>query len=95
MPYILYKNPIQLDTLDYVRFLFYHGIDAKPKYCVERNWGIYTLPAIKDLDTSDIYYGKEGVKYYYSTFTNMNAEEFEKQVKIFKLHNPDYKINTS
>ncbi len=51
MQYILYKNPIQLDTLAVVQYLVMeHGLRVEPLCCVERNhppW-VTALPAIEE-----------------------------------------------
>lgn len=91
--YILYKNPIQLDTLDYVRFLHYNNINATPKYCIERNWGIEIVPTIKDLNNKKIYKGLPECIKYYASLANTPVDEFKKQVQNFKIKNPDYKIH--
>lgn len=64
--HILCKNPIQLDTLAVVRFLFHeYCFDARPAFCIERchpEWAT-ELPAIKDGDS--VYVGLDAcIKYY-------------------------------
>jgi hypothetical protein len=56
--YILYKNPIQLDTLQIVRYLHYTKKEI-PSCCIERNWPpiITELPAIFDHNTNKFYIG--------------------------------------
>jgi hypothetical protein len=53
MSYILYKNPIQLDTLDIVQYLYSRNLDAQPFACIERNFpeNITQIPTIYDLET--------------------------------------------
>jgi len=48
--YILYKNPIQLDTLSIVQYLHYKGILFLPNCIIERNYP----PSVTQLPT--IYY---------------------------------------
>ena len=47
--YLLYKGPVQLDTLAMVRYLHSQGIDLQPALCVERQhpeW-VAALPSIE------------------------------------------------
>ena len=48
--HVLYKEPVQLETLAIVRYLMSVRIDLRPRACVERNhpqWAT-ELPAIED-----------------------------------------------
>jgi hypothetical protein len=47
--YILYKKPIQLETLYIVQYLYYLRIICIPKCCIERNYPIWVndLPSIE------------------------------------------------
>lgn len=58
--YVLYKRPVQPETLLWVRWLFHAcGIDARPSVIVEREhpgW-VTSLPSIKDLDDGKTYVG--------------------------------------
>jgi hypothetical protein len=47
--YILYKNPIQLDTLYIVQYLYYLGYIFIPKFCIEENFPqwVTELPSIE------------------------------------------------
>ena len=61
MRYVLYKNPVQPDTLAVVRYL--HSVlptlAACPAACVERNHPprVTELPAVHDLDTDEWFVG--------------------------------------
>jgi hypothetical protein len=62
MPFVLYKNAVQLDTLEIVRFLHAARVPgASPASCVERAWPqwVTELPAIKDLDDGTLYVGMQ------------------------------------
>lgn len=66
--YVLYKKPVQVDTLAIVRYLFHeHGFDARPSMCIERAhpaW-VTELPSIMDLDDDSVHVGfEECVKYF-------------------------------
>jgi hypothetical protein len=89
--YILYKNPIQLDTLEIVHYLHSHGYKhVAPACCIERNhpaW-VTMLPAIETMG-GHRYIGLDMCVQYWETLhgeTNL----LDKAHK-FKLTNPDTK----
>lgn len=92
-PYILYKNPIQYDTLYIVQYLYSIGINIKPCACVEREYPleVFELPAIYDLPSKVFHVGLEPVVEYYELKTGISGL-LEKSSK-FKKENPDYRIH--
>ena len=89
--YIVYKEPIALDTLYIVQYLYSKGLDFQPRTIVERNWPteITQLPAIKY--GSSLYLGLDQVVKFYeecSDIPNLLVKS-----KEFKEKNPSYIIN--
>ncbi len=89
--YVLYKNPIQLDTLACVQYLFSKGIDARPSYIVERNYPTFCtdLPTIKS-ENGDCYIGLFQCLGFYKeqsglesiTKLNYQVNKFKKEKKM-------------
>lgn len=94
--YVLYKNPIQLDTLAIVQYLHAQGVgNVLPTHCVERShpaW-VVELPAILDMDTNKRFVGfVECVKY----FENMSATtDLVNKAHVFKTVHPTYRVNNN
>lgn len=67
--YILYKYPIQFETLTMVQYIhFVKKLTLLPLYCIERNhpsWTHDTLPCIHDLDHNIYYKGLRECEYFY------------------------------
>jgi hypothetical protein len=81
--YILYKKPIQMDTLVIVRFLQFSGNPCLPRYCIEINhpkW-VTSLHSIEEYNGVRHVGIHEVVKYYES-----KSGEFSKKF-------PNYTIN--
>lgn len=92
--YILYKNPVQIDTLEIVQYLHSLGYQrTTPLYCVERNhpkW-VTELPSI-ETEKGDRYVGLSScVKYYEDIYHLTNlwnlAHHFKKQHPDYRIHN--------
>lgn len=66
MKYALCKNPVQLDTLNIVRYLHSIGVEARPSVVYERNHPAWAtcLPAVLDLDTTMRHCGFDAVVRY-------------------------------
>lgn len=88
--YILYKLPIQVDTLALVQYCFSLGYDLRPQICIERNHQITTLPSIYDLDQQQWFYGLDQIVKYFETHTAISSL-LDKALN-FKKQNPDYRI---
>jgi hypothetical protein len=89
--YILYKNPIQTDTLAIVQYLHSNGINIIPTHCIERNHPIWAveLPSIETTDGKK-YVGLNQCIEFYQHATGKN--NILKEALVFKQYNPDYKI---
>lgn len=90
--YILYKNPIQLDTLYIVQYLHSIGINIIPKYCIERNhpkWAT-ELPSI-ETKNGQKYIGINACIHFYTQISNI--ENIMEETQKFKKKNPEYRIN--
>lgn len=94
MTYILYKHPVQLDTLAVVQYLHHNGhTNAAPIACIERNHPTWAaqLPSILCTKTSQMYIGKhEVVRFYESTF---GVDRLIDKARAFKDICPNYKIH--
>lgn len=90
--YILYKNPIQLETLAIVRYLQYSGKPNIPRYCIEINhpsW-VTSLPSVEEYNGTK-HVGLDAVVKYYENKSEISdllkkSEEFSKKF-------PDFTIN--
>lgn len=91
--YILYKNPIQMETLSIVQYLYSEGIIFIPKAIFERSYPseISKLPSIYDLSEKKLYHGIDEVIKFYEKKTKI--KKLLKKANDFKDKNPDYKIN--
>jgi hypothetical protein len=90
--YILYKNPIQLDTLAIVRFIHFSGKPVIPRYCVEINhpkW-VVNLPSIEEYNGNRHVGINEVVKYYESktgiTDLLKKSEEFSNKFPLYTIN---------
>lgn len=88
--YILYKNPIQLETLYIVQYLHYNKINLLPQSIIERNHPqfISQLPSI--VHNNKLYSGLDEVVKFYEDYSGIN-NLLEKANK-FKKQNPKYAI---
>lgn len=93
--YDLYKEPIQLEILAIVKYLYANKIVLVPKRIIERNHtllntSITTLPTIVCGD--DIYSGIHEVIRFYEEKSGI--QDLLNKALEFKLSNPDYRIRT-
>jgi hypothetical protein len=90
--YILYKNPIQLDTLHIVQYLHSIDINIIPKYCIERNhpkW-VAELPSI-ETSNGQKYIGINACIHFYTRVSNI--ENIMEKTETFIKKYPEYRIN--
>ncbi len=88
--YILYKQPVQLDTLYIVQYLYYLGINLQPNTIIERNHPahIINLPSIEC--NGKLYSGLDECISFYETYSNIqNVLVLSRE---FKRQNPKYTI---
>lgn len=93
MTYVLYKNPIQLETLEIVQYLHSCGHkNVAPSCCIERNYPFWVtqLPAIETV-TGQRYVGLEKCVNYWETLHGETNLQYK--AHIFKIANPDYRIH--
>lgn len=94
--YILYKNPIQYDTLYIVQYLHYLGINIIPTCCIERNhpsW-VNELPSIETISKEkekERYVGLNECISFFEKITGI--ENLYEKSQIFKKLNPEYRIH--
>lgn len=91
--YILYKKPIQYETLYIVQYLHYLGIKLEPQYCIERNhpsW-ITMLPSIYVSNKDEKYIGLEECIKFFEKETGIHCL-LQKSIE-FKKNNPEYRIH--
>jgi len=90
--YILYKNPIQYDTLYIVQYLHYLGIILKPQYCIERNYPswVTSLPSIYVSNNDKKYIGLEECIKFFQQESGVNNVLYKSNE--FKKLNPEYRI---
>lgn len=87
--YILYKEPVSLDTLYIVQYLHAHGIKLVPKFIIERNHGVKVLPTI--VCGNNIYSGLQEVIGFYEQISGIT--DILTKSREWKELNPDYRIN--
>jgi hypothetical protein len=87
--YILYKEPISLDTLCIVQYLYSNGIKILPNLIIERNHGFTVLPTI--VCDNQIYSGLDQVIYFYEKVTGIT--DILTKSQEWKVKNPNYRIN--
>jgi hypothetical protein len=92
IPYALYKNPMQLDTLAIVQYLHYKKISLRPTVIFERNFpeNVTELPTI--ISRGIVYSGLGGCIRFYENMTGID-DIYEKAIK-FKIANPKYTIGS-
>ena len=94
MPFVLYKNAVQMDTLEIVRFLHAtHVPGASPACCVERNWPpwVTELPAIKDLDDGREYVGMQRCVSFWEALSGVS--NLRVRPRAFSEEEPAYRVN--
>ena len=89
--YILYKQPVQLETLCVVQYLHSIGIEMLPLRCVERNHPAWArvLPSIAD-DRGDVHVGMAACIAYYER--RSGVEGLLAKAQAFKAARPDYRV---
>jgi hypothetical protein len=87
--YILYKEPVSLDTLNIVQYLHAHGIHLVPKFIIERNHGVAELPTI--VCQNVIYSGLSKVVEFYEDKSGI--KDLLGKSREWKTCNPNYRIN--
>lgn len=90
MNYILYKQPIQLETLHIVQYLHHQQITLLPTAIVERNHPphITALPSIQTL--TELHIGLDRVVNWYEQQTGIT--DLLKKAIEWKNENPKYTI---
>jgi hypothetical protein len=88
--YILYKNPIQLDTLNIVQYLHNEHISFLPNMILERNYP----PFVTDLPTilykNKLYIGLNKCVELYESYSGIH--DLLDKANEFKKNNPSYTI---
>jgi hypothetical protein len=93
--YVLYKRPVQLDTLHVVQYLHHAGISVEPQACIERNhppW-VASLPTIHDLTNQQVYVGLDACITFYERLSGI--PDLLQKSRRFKERNPEYRIHSS
>jgi hypothetical protein len=91
--YVLYKNPVQLDTLEIVQYLHSQGYkNVAPSCCIERNHPSWAtrLPAIETMDGHRFVGLEACVKYWEKVHGEASLLY---NAHMFKLANPEYRIH--
>ena len=88
--YTLYKNPIQLDTLYIVQYLYSIGIILLPSLVIERNYPQFVTDLPSIVYNNNIYNGIEKVIAFYEEKSGI--DNLLEKAKEFKMKNPKYTI---
>jgi hypothetical protein len=94
MNYILYKNPIQNDTLAIVQYIHHQtGQNIGTRVCIERNYpsDITELPSIRE--NGKIHTGLSECIQYFSQISGLPAATLYQNSCQFKRDNPEYRIH--
>lgn len=92
--YILYKQPIQYETLHIVQYLHFLGIAVRPLICVERehpSW-VSDLPSILIPSTGERFIGLDECVQFYEQVSGVNG--VLEEATEFKKKHPEYRIRT-
>lgn len=91
--YVLYKNPIQYETLHIVQYLHSLGINLCPKYCIECNYPDWVTiqPSIFVPTTGTRYIGLQECLMFYENESSI-CNILEESTK-FKKEHPGYRIH--
>lgn len=91
--YILYKHPIQHETLSIVQYLHSLGIDMQPNSCVEALFPAWVthLPSICLADTGDHIVGLDGCVRFFEKESGVH--DIVRKANDFKKENPTYRIH--
>jgi hypothetical protein len=89
--YILYKEPISLDILYLIQYLYSQGIDFRPNVIIERNFpeDITQLPTVRY--ENNLYSGLDQIVKFYEECSDI--PNLLQKAKQFKEENPNYTIN--
>lgn len=88
--YILYKNPIQLDTLYIVQYLHYNNIKFLPSSIIERNYPQFVTDLPTIVYNNNVYSGLTEVISLYEKISGID-NILEKAIE-WKKQNPKYTI---
>lgn len=92
MPYTLYKEPVQLETLAIVQYLHHCGISLLPSRVIKRCHPpeLLPLPSIVEHDSGTVYRGLDGCVRFYEAATGIG--NVLSKALVFKQQHPDYRI---
>jgi hypothetical protein len=92
--YILYKNPVQSDTLAQVQYLHWLGHEhGRPCQIVERNhpeWAAAHLPSVQDVGTGARHVGAAACTAYLQD--RFGVDELASKAAAWKAAHPEYRI---
>jgi len=88
--YVLYKNPIQLETLHIVQYLYQENVHFLPSIIIERSYPIFVtnLPTI--LYNDNLYIGLDECIKLFETYSGI--DNLLQKSNEFKILNPKYTI---
>jgi hypothetical protein len=94
--YVLYKNPVQADTLAQVQYLHWLGHEhARPCQVVERNhpdWASQ-LPSVQDVGTGACHVGGAACSAYLEA--RFGVDDLASKAAAWKDAHPEYRISGS
>ena len=90
--YVLYKAPIQLETLCVVQYLYALGIDLRPTSVVERNHSVRAtaLPAVHEVAIDEWHVGLDACVRFYEARSGLG--DLARLAARFKDEHPDFRI---
>lgn len=91
--YILYKQPIQYETLHIVQYLHFLGISLLPKHCIERSYPdwVTALPSIYVPQTGEQYIGLDECVLFFEQESGVQG--ILEESTCFKQKHPEYRIS--
>ena len=90
--YILYKNPVQLETLHIVQYLHSQNITFLPNVIIERNYPSYVTELPTILYNRKLYIGIDICIKLYETYSGI--DNILEKADEFKRLNPTYTIRS-
>jgi hypothetical protein len=95
--YILYKRPVQYDTLSIVQYLHWTGHDVRPTCCIERNhpeWAAHNLPAIETV-AGERFVGLRACVEFYAAEAGKDPDKLLSTAVAFKAANPEHRVGAT
>lgn len=95
--HVLFKRPVELDTLHVVQYLYSLGHDVRAEACIERNhpeWAVESLPCIETA-AGERHVGLDACVRFYAACASVPASSLVAEAVAFKQAHPEYRISSA